>query len=47
MYTDPERSHVGCNVSSLMGSVSVVVLFRQHSEGEEGVLYIWLYLYGR
>jgi hypothetical protein len=44
MYTDPERSHVSCNVSSLMGSVSVVVLFRQHSEGEEGVLYIWLYV---
>jgi hypothetical protein len=41
MYTDPERSHVSCNVSSLMGSVFVFVLFRQHSEGEEGVLYIY------
>jgi hypothetical protein len=38
MYTDPDRSHISCNVSSLLGPVSLVVLFRQHSEGEEGFL---------
>jgi hypothetical protein len=45
MYTDPERSHVSCNVSSLMGSVFFFVLFRQHNEGEEGVLYIYMVVY--
>jgi hypothetical protein len=38
MYTDPDRSHIGCNVSSLLEEVSLVVLFRQHNEGEEGFL---------
>jgi hypothetical protein len=38
MYTDSDRSHIGCNVSSQLGPVSLVVLFRQHREGEEGFL---------
>lgn len=38
MYTNLERSHVSCDVSSLLGPISLVVLFRWHSEGEEGFL---------
>ena len=38
MYTDLERSHVSCDVSYLLGPVSLVMLFRQHSEGECGFL---------
>ena len=38
MYTDPERSHVSCNVSSVLGPVSLDMLFRWHSEGEEDLL---------
>ena len=32
MYTDPERSHISCDVSYLSGPVSLVMLFRQHTE---------------
>lgn len=48
MYTDLERSHVSCDVSYLLGPISLVVLFRRHSEGEESFLIyiitsIWKY----
>lgn len=35
MYTDLEGSQVSCNVSSLLGWLSLVVLIRQHGEGKE------------
>ena len=38
MYTYPERPRVSCDVSSVLGPVSLIVMFRKHSEGEEGFL---------
>ena len=47
MCTYSERSHIGCDVSYPLGPVSLVVLFGQHSEGEESFLiYILVYLSG-